>query len=265
MAEGRRLETGSGAVPVGYRHMRHPAGRCTVWAPAAAWAATALEAGTLYDWAAGRPERSEFSGRGPVYTVPAPLPGPDECGRWAVRHYWRGGAMAMPLGDRYVRFGRARPFREIVASTTARARGIRTPAVVAGATYSVGPYYRCDLITEVVPDVEPLADVLHAHDGTRGWLDAMATAGALIRQLAEAGVFHVDLNAWNVLLHREGTRAAWVVDLDRARILRKPSHSIADRMTSRLARSIAKVGTPTGELLGHAEIEAALDARTAGP
>lgn len=265
MTGGRRLEGGSGAVPDEYLRVRHRSGRCTVWTPAAGWARKALDSGTLYDWAADQPARSEFPGRGPVYTVPAPLPGPEGSTHWAFRHYWRGGAMAMPLGDRYARVGRARPFREVAASASARARGIRTPAVVAGATYVAGLHYRCDLVTEVVPDVEPLADVLHAHDGTRGWLDAMATAGSLIRQLAGAGVFHVDLNAWNVLLHPDGTRAAWVVDLDRARILRRPSHSIADRMTSRLARSITKVGTPTGELLGHAEIEAALDARTARP
>jgi hypothetical protein len=50
----------------------------------------------------------------------------------------------------------------------------------------------------------------------------------------------------------------WVVDLDRARILRRPSASAADRMQVRLTRSIVKVGTPTGEHLRHAEIEAAL-------
>ena len=126
--------------------------------------------------------------------------------------------MAMHMEDRYLRGGRPRPFRELSASAAARARGIRTPAIVAGATYVDGIHYRCDLVTEVVADATTLADVLHEQDGTRGWLVAMAAAGALIRELADAGVFHVDLNARNILL--AGTPAsAWVIDLDRARVL----------------------------------------------
>lgn len=251
------------STPAGYVRAPHEAGQLAVWARARPWAERALGSGTAYEWARQQPDRGEFRGRRAVYTVPAPIPGPDGSERWAFRHYWRGGAMAMHMEDRYVRVGRARPFRELSASVEARARGIATPAVVAGVTYLKGLYYQCDLVTEVVPGVEPLADVLHRHDGTRGWLDAMASAGELIRQLATAGVFHVDLNAWNVLVPAEGGGPTWVVDLDRARILRKPSRSIADRMKSRLARSIVKVGTPTGESLRHAEIETALDAAPA--
>jgi tRNA A-37 threonylcarbamoyl transferase component Bud32 len=170
--------------------------------------------------------------------------------------------MAHHMRDRYLRLGTPRPFRELAASVGARERGVATPAVVAAATYIEGPVYRCDLVTEVVPEVRPLADVLHEHDGTRGWLIAMARAGALIRQLAEAGVFHVDLNSWNILLRPDGVGDTWVVDLDRARVLARTTPSIVDRMKSRLARSIVKIGTPTGERLSHEEIESALDARS---
>lgn len=169
--------------------------------------------------------------------------------------------MAMHMDDRYLRVGRARPFREIEASCLARARGVRTPAAIAGVTYDDGPYYRCDLVTEVVPDVRTLADLLHEHDGTRGWLVSMARAGALIRQLADVGVYHIDLNARNVLMADDPSEAPWVVDLDRARILGRPSRSVRDRMQVRLTRSIVKIGTPTGERLRDAEIEAALSRR----
>ena len=167
--------------------------------------------------------------------------------------------MAMHMEDRYLRVGRARPFRELTASAAARARGVQTPAIVAGATYGDGVYYRCDLVTEVVPEVLTLADHLHEHDGTRGWLVAMARAGALIRLLAETGIFHVDLNARNVLLSLDESEAAWVVDLDRARVLAKASSAAAERMQIRLTRSIIKIGTPTGEPLRDAEIEQALN------
>lgn len=216
------------------------------------------EGTTLHGWAESRPERTTFAGRGQVYAVPAPLNGPDGRARWAVRHYRRGGAMAMHMVDRYLRVGRPRPFREITASDVARSRGVRTPAVVAGAVYPDGIYYRCDLATEVVPDVRTLADMLHEHDGTRGWLVSMARAGALIRDLADAGVFHVDLNARNILLSDDPDDEAWVVDLDRARILTRPSESMGERMRIRLTRSVVKIGTPTGERLADSEVDRAL-------
>jgi 3-deoxy-D-manno-octulosonic acid kinase len=167
--------------------------------------------------------------------------------------------MAMHMEDRYLRIGRARPLRELSASAAARSRGIQTPAIVAGVTYDDGLYYRCDLVTEVVPGVLTLADHLHEHDGTRGWLVAMARAGALIRSLAETGIFHVDLNAHNVLLSPDEGEAGWVVDLDRARVLTRASAAAAERMQIRLTRSIIKIGTPTGEHLRDSEIEQALN------
>ena len=56
---------------------------------------------------------------------------------------------------------------------------------------------------------------------------------------------------------------AWVVDLDRARVLDGPSTRAAERMELRLVRSIVKIGTPTGEHLGDRELMAALATRSA--
>lgn len=248
-------------LPRGYDHARHPVGEVVVWREAADWARSTLAHTSLHDWAASQPDRIDFAGRGLVYGPAAPLAGPDGRARWAVRRYRRGGAMAMHMGERYLRLRTPRPFREIAASEESRSRGIRTPAAVAGATYVSGLYYRCDLITEVVPDVHTLADQLQAHDGTREWLHCMARAGDLIRSLAEAGVHHVDLNARNILLSEDRREPAWVVDLDRARLLRGPSPRARDRMELRLVRSIVKTGTPTGEALRDGELLAALATR----
>ena len=214
--------------------------------------------GTLHDWAAALPDRSSFPGRGTVYSVPAPVPGPDGRQRWAVRHYRRGGAMASWLEDRYIRLGRPRPFREIAASATARARSVPTPAVMAGAVYPSGLHYRADLVTEVVPDACTLVDVLHETDGTRGWLEALGAAGRLVEELGEAGVFHVDLNAHNILFEEGDTDRPWVVDLDRARILGRSSPGVRERMRSRLVRSVVKEGTPTGDPVREGEVLEAL-------
>lgn len=249
-------------VPDGYRTRGTAFATAMVWEEASAWMDSVLASGmTVYDWSERRQGRTEFRGRGPVFSVPAPAAGPDGAARWAVRHFLRGGAMAMHMGDRYVRVGRPRPFRELAASMTARARGVRTPAVVCGVIYPDGPFYRADLVTEVVPNTRTLADTLYEQDGTRGWLVAMTRSGELIRRLADAGVFHVDLNAHNILLTEEPDGDVFVVDLDRARILSHSSKSARERMTARLIRSIVKVGTPTGERLAESEIETALNRR----
>lgn len=254
-----------GVVPVGFDSYRRGSVRGWVWAEARSWLTSVLGADqTLYEWAASMEARTEFRGRGRVYSVPAPLPGPSGADQWAVRHYFRGGAMAMHMVDRYLRLGHPRPWRELAASEAARSRGVRTPAVVGAAVYLDGACYRADLVTEVVPHARTLATVLFEQDGSRGWAVAMSRAGALIRRLAESGVFHVDLNAHNILLPDDASADAIVVDLDRARILRRASASASEKMQARLTRSIVKVGTPTGEHLRDSEIQAALARRWEG-
>ena len=248
-------------VPRGYLRRRCVGGAYLTWAGALDWIAGVLDEKTLHAWAEAQGDRIDFPGRGRVHAVPAPLAGPEGRAHWAVRHYRRGGAMALHMEDRYMRAGTPRPFREIAAVEASRARGIRTPAPVAGAIYVHGLSYRCDLVTEVIPDVRTLAALLHEHDGTRSWLRSMARAGDLIRSLAQAGVYHVDLNARNILLSDDPSEPAWVVDLDRARVLDGPSPRAGERMELRLVRSIVKIGTPTGEHLGARELMTALATR----
>lgn len=246
-------------VPSDYRRRRVGSARVLVHRTADDPIRDALGAHhTLHAWAAAQADGSTLAGRGTVHTLPAPVSGPDGRERWAVRHYRRGGAMASLLDDRYLRIGKPRPFRELAASATARSRGLRTPAVIAGVTYPSGIHYRCDLVTEVVPDARTLALVLHETDGTRAWLDALAAAAALIEKLGEAGVFHVDLNAHNVIFQGGALDDAWVLDLDRARVRSRPSESFKERMRARLTRSVVKVGTPTGEPLSEREVLEAL-------
>ncbi|MDX1646630.1 MAG: lipopolysaccharide kinase InaA family protein [Longimicrobiales bacterium] len=249
------------SLPDGYRRRRLADARAVVHRSADAWLEDVLSGGkTLHEWAGEQPDHGTFAGRGTVFSIPAPDVGPEGRRRWAVRHYRRGGAMASCLEDRYLRLGRPRPFRELDAATTARSRGIRTPAILAGVVYPAGLYYRADLVTEVVPEARTLATLLHEHDGSRAWTDAMAAAGALVNEMGDAGVFHVDLNAMNVIFESGRISQPWVLDLDRARIGRRRWEAAKERMRARLTRSVIKVGTPTGERLGEREVLAALRA-----
>ena len=218
---------------------------------AADWLEQILLSGlTLQTWAAERAGSEALRGRGTVYSIDAPLSGPDARAHWAVRHYRRGGALASYLDDRYLSGGRTRPEREIRASVEARARGVPTPAVIAGAWYHSGVFYRADLITELVPDSVSLADSLFSDERSADAVAGLARSGRLVRDLGDKGLVHTDLNAMNILLRSERSEpVAYVIDLDRASVTDTPGSALGDSMRLRLERSLHKIGESTGKPL----------------
>jgi 3-deoxy-D-manno-octulosonic acid kinase len=272
--------TRASSVPVGYAHRERGQAEGLALAAAAGWLEDALDtAGTLEAWARGPghvPEDSSTAvsdsdtdsnaaaeaathartthGRGGIHVVRAAIVGPDRRERWAVRHYRRGGAVASYLGDRYLAVGATRPEVEIRASVAARARGVRTPAVVAGAWYHAGPFYRADLVTELVPGATTLADALFSAPRGAAAERSLAAAGRLARELGEAGIGHVDLNARNLLEGTDSPAAGpWVVDLDRATIEGRTGIEAGRPMLARLERSLRKFGAISGRPLSSAE------------
>jgi len=202
------------------------------------------EHGSL-DAFARRHATATMPGRTAAHVIEAPG------GRWVVRHYVRGGVMA-PLGDRYLRLFGRRPYQELWASAFARARGVETPAVAAAAIYPAGIFYRGDLATALVADAADLADTSlgqqrrDGHDRQLAW----HAAGRLVRDAAEAGVVHADLNLRNILVAwRMGVPRPQLLDLDRCRIVQRASPRDLAVMTHRLERSAHKFERQTGETL----------------
>ncbi len=239
-------------LPEGYGSVRTPHAWGFAVSAGVDWLEGTLTAGgTVHAWAATHPQLRELAGRGRVYSVPAPARGPDDRDRWVVRHYLRGGAVARFLTDRYVAVGRPRPMVEACASVEARARGIPTPAAVAGAVYFAGPFYRADLVTEEIPDAADLARVLFGPQPTPIEDEAaLAASGRLVRSLERAGLLHPDLNAKNIVLRGErASPRAHLVDLDRccARTLGIPAPAFP--MRRRLERSLRKFEVRTGRKL----------------
>lgn len=234
------------------------------------------EHGTVTAAAAAHPEAETLTGRGRVHVVPAPVGG----GRWAVRHYHRGGAVASLLGDRYLRVGTPRPVREYRVGLEVEARGVPTPAHIGAAVYPSGPWYRGDLVTRYVPASRDLAGVLFpgrtlAGDGAAA-SDAsagpdvrvpppdprasMEAAGRLVRRLHEGGVVHPDLNLKNILIAGVAESVvALVVDLDRAEAGPRVAEGARRRMIDRFWRSARKWQAATGVALAPS-LEAAFDA-----
>src|SRR5690606_31485881 len=111
--------------------------------------------------------------------------------------------------------------------------GLRVPAPLAGAYWRSGLFYRTAILIERIPDVRTLALALEA---------PQAVAQAIFA-MHEAGVWHADLNAYNILLDEAGQ--AWLIDFDRAR-RRAMGAKLRHANLLRLRRSMIKVAGEKG-------------------
>jgi 3-deoxy-D-manno-octulosonic acid kinase len=178
----------------------------------------------------GRLER-RGRGRGSVWFVRAR----DGAARWVLRHYHRGGLVARVSSDRYFWRGEeaTRPFREL--RLLAELERLELPAArPVAARYQRGALtYRADLVTLAIDDAQPLAALLASEPPLRTWL----RVGATIRRFHDAGVYHADLNAHNVLI--QAADQVWLLDFDRGQ-LRAPGTWCAANL-ARLQRSLRKL------------------------
>jgi 3-deoxy-D-manno-octulosonic acid kinase len=161
------------------------------------------------------------------------------------------------LKDRFLASKVTRPIRELWATVEARARGVPAPAVVAGAVYASGPFYRADLVTELVPDARTLEALIFGSGGSDDAAGVLTQAGRLVRTLERALVLHIDLNAANVLLVRgEEASGARVVDLDGCIVFPRDERPFGEVMRKRLERSLRKLAKRYGRDLAQHEWDA---------
>jgi len=170
-------------------------------------------------------------GRGGASYIEAPV------GRCVLRHYRRGGMVARVMGDRYLWTGaeRTRGFAEFRLLAALHERGLHVPAPVAARYRRHGAHYRADLITRRIEAASTLAQLL-----ALGRCDSVVAArvGAALAEFHNAGAYHADLNAHNVLLD---AGAVWVIDFDRGE-LRTPARGWQLSNLARLKRSLLKLG-----------------------
>jgi len=250
----------------GFEVVEHPGARVLARPSAVAWVRFVLEGGQGLHTASARDKAAQrMEGREPVFVIPAKTSNDGEIrfgDRWAVRHYTRGGRFVSTLlGDRYLRWGRVRPYHETAASEAARNRGISTPRVVAAAMYPEKLFYRADLVTDFLPDTSELVDALFddrrkGPGGAAERLDALRSAGELICRMASTGLRHRDLHAGNILLEWEGAAPrAHLLDLDRCDVGPEGVQVSATPMHHRLRRSLLKWEHRTGIRLSEREWE----------
>lgn len=156
-------------------------------------------------------------------------------GAAVLRHYRRGGLVARVSRDRYIWTGASatRSFAEFHIMWFLRERGLAVPAPLAAVYWKSGLTYCAAILIERIAQVRTLAQALAAPQ----------SVARAIFDMHEAGVWHADLNAFNILLDETGK--AWLIDFDRARRC-ELSPRLRQANLLRLRRSLNKVAGKDG-------------------
>ncbi|HEX5339376.1 MAG TPA: 3-deoxy-D-manno-octulosonic acid kinase [Gammaproteobacteria bacterium] len=181
-------------------------------------------------WARRDALRSTAGGRGQTWIVNS------EDGEWVLRHYRRGGLVARFIADYYFWSGldRSRPWQEWQLLDALYKEGLPVPQPVAAQVVRRGCWYRGDLITRLIPDSRSLATALgESSIETLPW----RAIGICIRRFHDAGVYHADLNAHNILL--DSADKVYLLDFDRGE-RRSPGVLWQEANLGRLLRSLRK-------------------------
>lgn len=157
--------------------------------------------------------------------------------QWVLRHYHRGGMMTPALGDLYLWTGaaRTRSMSEFRLLAALHDEGFPVPRPVAARYNREGIFYRADLITVCIPEARSLAAI-----ATRAMPEEplWRAIGACIKRFHDAGVFHADLNAHNIVL--DARQDVFLVDFDRGR--KRQGEAWKRSNLRRLNRSLHKIG-----------------------
>jgi 3-deoxy-D-manno-octulosonic-acid transferase len=155
----------------------------------------------------------EARGRSTVWFVREPSTGAE----LVLRHYHRGGLMGRLMGDRFWQHAGAhsRATDEYALLARMRATGLAVPRPVAARVRRSGVFERCDILVERVEGAQDWVQILQAQPIEMTQWQAM---GVAIAALHEAGVYHSDLNAHNLLSDAQGK--AWIIDFDKCGLRR---------------------------------------------
>lgn len=163
-------------------------------------------------------------------------------GQGVLRHYRRGGFMARINRASYFWTGAntTRSFAEFQLLMFMKQAGLPVPQPWAATYRRCGLFYRAAILIQRIPKVQPLAKVLDAghHD---------AVAGAVLA-MHNAGVWHADLNAYNILVNDQGQ--VWLIDFDKGKQIPMTLGRRVNNL-ARLRRSLVKLSGSLGEQWWH--------------
>ena len=156
--------------------------------------------------------------------------------QFVLRHYLRGGMIGKIVRDSYLWSGEAssRPFAEWRMLAKMADRGLRVPRPAAALYRRHGPFYSADIITVRIPNVVALSEHIAAAPLPAEFWESL---GAAVQEFHRIGVFHADMNAYNLQIDKDGD--LWMLDFDRGKLL--PPGPWQQKTLSRLHRSLHKI------------------------
>ena len=182
-------------------------------------------------WKMDKEAQPQSMGRGTVYFVKIQ---DQPC---VLRHYNRGGLVAKLTLDKYLWMGEhnTRSFKEWHLLNDMVKKQLPVPAPVAARYVRNGIYYKADIITREIPDIESLSDKLLGNSMTE---QLWENIGECIAKFHNHGVFHMDLNVENIQIDQN--TQVFLLDFDKSKVS-EPLRRLSDSNLMRLKRSIAKV------------------------
>lgn len=150
-----------------------------------------------------------------------------------LRQYRRGGVVAKFIKSSYLwtGFANTRSRQEFDLLLTLWRLGLSVPRPLGAAAWRHGLVYRAALLTERIPHAKPLAHCLD--------LETWRRAGAAIADMHQLGVWHADLNVYNILFDDQAK--VWLIDFDRSRLMAFLTPAQRAQNLSRLLRSLKKL------------------------
>ena len=159
---------------------------------------------------------------------------------WVLRHYLRGGMMAIFNRDVYFSWqaSQTRAWKEWQLLHHMRTLHLPVPRPVAARAYwpagQLSGLYRADILLEAIPNSNTLDNVLQQQVlPSEIWNDI----GSCIKQFHTHDIYHADLNANNILI--DAQQKVYLIDFDRCHI----SHNTTLKAHNlpRLQRSLLKL------------------------
>jgi len=156
--------------------------------------------------------------------------------QFVLRHFMRGGLVGKLVRDRYLWTGEdnTRSFVEWRLLAKLADNNLRVPRPAAARYCRRGPTYTADIITVRIPAVSPLSQYIAAHSRDEAF---WRSTGAAIREFHACGVYHADMNAYNLQIDKDGE--LWMLDFDKGAL--KTPGAWQQQTLSRLQRSLHKV------------------------
>jgi 3-deoxy-D-manno-octulosonic acid kinase len=156
--------------------------------------------------------------------------------QFVLRHYMRGGLIGKLIRDTYLFSGadKTRSFLEWRLLDKLSSNQLRVPRPAAARYRQRGTFYTADIITVRIPDVMALSQYIAENDPDETfWL----AVGASVYQFHAAGVYHADMNAYNLQIDKTGL--LWMLDFDKGSL--RPPGPWQQATLGRLHRSLRKI------------------------